>query len=131
MKGRLFGTALLLMLPYSLNGQDLQSVQKQTSTLPSDARYEIVQSGIGSQWTFKLDRITGNVERLASTESGNLVWIKTRVLPHPKAVNSAKPHYQIVVASQPPYVALLLDTESGATWQLLPRDDGGVWQTIE
>jgi hypothetical protein len=119
------------MLPYSLNGQDVQSVQKQISTLPSDARYEIVQSGSGSQWTFKLDRITGNVEHLASTKSGSLVWVKTRVLPHPKAVNSAKAHFQIVVSNQLPYLALLLDTESGATWQLLPRDDGGVWQTIE
>jgi hypothetical protein len=80
-----------------------------------------------------LDRVTGNVQRLLPVKSGNLAWEKMRVLPHPKAVNSAKPHFQIFVSSTRGMgeVTLLLDTESGATWKLIPKDEGGLWQTIE
>ena len=124
-------TASLLILPYSLTGQDLQSVQHQASTPPSDARFEIFQSGPAAKWTFKLDRITGNVDRLVSAKSGNLAWEKMKVLPHPRAVNSAKPHFQIFVSSLAPQFTFLLDNESGATWQNDSRNDGVVWQPIE
>ena len=128
-----FATAFLLILPSSLKGQDLQPIQHQASTLPSDARFEIFQSTPAEGWTLMLDRVTGNVQRLLSGKSGNLVWEKMRVLPHPKAVNSAKPHFQIFVSGMPGTgkVTLLLDTESGATWKLIPTDGGGLWQTIE
>jgi hypothetical protein len=129
MKSRLLATAFLLILPYSLQGRDLQSIQYHVSTLPSDARFEIVESGAGAKWTFRLDRVTGNVERLVSGKSGNLVWEKTRVLPHPKAVNSSKPHFQIFISGLSAQVTLLLDTESGASWLL--KDEGGLWQPIE
>lgn len=134
MKWRLFATAFLLILPYSLKGQDLQSIQHQASTLPSDARFEIFQSAAGEKWTLMLDRVTGNVQRLILGKSGNLVWEKMRVLPHPKAVNSTKPHFQIFVSSMLGVGenTLLLDTEGGATWKLIPKEGGGgLWQTIE
>ena len=123
--------AYLSILPYSLKGQDLQSVQHQASTPPSDARFETFQSGPAAKWTFKLDRVTGNVDRLVSGKSGNLVWEKMKVLPHPKAINLAKPHFQIFVSSLAPQLTFLLDTESGATWQIDSRTDGVVWQPIE
>ncbi|SRR5713101_9419359 len=131
MKRGLLATAFLLILPYSLKGQDPQSAQHQAPTPLSNARFEIIQSEPGAKWTLKLDRITGNVQRLVSGKSGNLVWEKMRVLPHPKAVNSAELHFRIFVSSLPDRVTLLLDTESGATWQLVPKDDGGLWQPIE
>jgi hypothetical protein len=121
----------VLILPYPLKGQDLQSVQHLASTPPSDARFEIFQSGPAAKWTFKLDRITGNVERFALAKSGNLAWEKMKVLPHPRAANSAKPHFQIFVSSLAPQYTFLLDTESGATWQIDSRTDGVVWQPIE
>jgi hypothetical protein len=131
MKKILFPIAFLLILPHSLKGQDPQLVQHQASTPPSDARFEIFQPGPVAKWTFKLDRITGSVERLVSANSGNLVWEKMRVLPHPKAVNSAKPHFQIFASSPPAQSTFLLDTESGATWQIVSKDGGGIWQPIE
>lgn len=132
MKSRLLATAFFLVLPFSLKGQHL-SVQCQAPTLPSDARFEIFQSPTGEKWTLMLDRVTGNVQRLLPGKSGNLVWEKMRVLPHPRAVNLAKPHFQIFVSSMQGTgeVTLLLDTESGATWKLLPKVGAGLWQTIE
>ena len=131
MKKMLVPIAFLLILPHSLKGQDLQSGQHQASTPPSDVRFEIIQSGPAAKWTLKLDRITGNVDRLVSANSGNLTWEKMRVLPHPKAVNSAKPHFQIFASSPPTQSTFLLDTESGATWQVVSKDGGGTWQPIE
>ncbi len=131
MKKVLLPIAFLLILPHSLNGQEVQSVQHLASTPPSDARFEIFQSGLAAKWTLKLDRITGNVDRLVSAKSGNLVWEKMRVLPHPKAINSAKPHFQIFVSSLEAQFTFLLDTESGAMWQIVSTGDGIVWQPIE
>jgi len=131
MKKILLPIAFLLILPHSLTGQDLQPFERQASTPPSDARFEIFQSGPAAKSTFKLDRVTGSVERLVSAQSGNLVWEKMRVLPHPKAVNLAKPHFQIFTSSPPSQSTFLLDTESGATWRIVLKDGGGIWQPIE
>ena len=132
MTRELLAIAVLFILPCSLKAQDQESaVTHQTSALPSDARFEIFQAGLGLKWTLRLDRITSNVERLVSAKTGDFVWEKTRVLPHPKAVNTTKPHFQIFVSGLPNQVTLLLDTESGATWQLVPKDDRSLWQPIE
>src|SRR5690242_10847925 len=132
MKWMPFAIVFILILPCSLKGQDLQPVRHQTSTLPPDARFEIFQSAPGEGWTLMLDRVTGSIDRLISRKSGDLVWEKMRVLPHPKAVNSTKPHRQILVSGMPEKakVKLLLDTESGAICKLVP-ENGVVWQTIE
>jgi len=122
---------LLFPLAHVITAQDLQSVWHEASTPPSDARYEIVQTGVVPKWTLKLDRITGNVERLLSEKSGSLAWEKMRVLPHPKAVNLVKPHFQILTVSQPNQSTLLLDTESGATWRMVRTGDSGIWQPVE
>jgi hypothetical protein len=131
MQRKLLPIVFLLILPYSLKGQDLQSAQHQAAAPLSLARFEIIQAGPGAKWTLKLDRITGNVDRLVSGKSGNLAWEKMRVLPHPRAVNSAEPHFRIFVSNLPDQVTLLLDTGSGASWQLVPKDEGGLWQPIE
>ena len=121
--------ALLVIPRHAVNGQEQQPVQ--TSTPPSDARYEIVQTGVASKSTLKLDRITGNVENLVVGKSGNLVWEKMRVLPHPKAVNLVKSHYQLLVSRQADQPTLLLDTETGATWRIVRTGDNSLWQPIE
>ena len=130
MKRIVLVVAILFLLPYAVNGQEQQPVQASTSAPASDARYEIVQTAVAPKVTLKLDRITGNVERLITGKSGNLRWEKMRVLPHPKAVNLAKPHYRIFVSSQADQPTLLLDTETGATWQLVTASNS-VWQPIE
>jgi hypothetical protein len=112
-------------------GQTSQPVQHQATTLPVDARFEIFQSESAPILTLKLDRITGNVDQLVSAKAGNWVWEKMRVLPHPKAVVATKPHFEIFVADSPTQAILLLDTESGATWQLISNEKSNVWQPIE
>jgi hypothetical protein len=79
----------------------------------------------------RLDRVTGNIDQLVSAKSGTWVWAKMRVLPHPKAVNTMKPHYEIFVTDSPTQAVLLMDTESGATWQLSIKENASVWQPIE
>lgn len=127
----LIGTALFLTLACTAMGQGPGSVQRQATTPPIDSRFEIFQSELASTWTLKLDRITGDIDQLVSSKSGNLVWAKMKVLPHPHAVNTAKPHFQILVAELPTRAILLLDTESGATWQLIAKNGSSVWQPME
>jgi hypothetical protein len=122
---------LFLTVVCTAMGQDLRSVQQQATTPPPDARFELFQSKIAPAWTLKLDRITGNVDQLVSSKSGSLVWAKMRVLPHPKALNAAKPHFEIFAADAPTQAILLFDTESGATWQLISKGDVSVWQPLE
>lgn len=121
--------AILFFLPHGINGQEEAPAQASTSL--SEARYEIVQMTMGPKWTLKLDRITGNVERLITGKTGSPEWQKMRVLPHPKAVNAMKPHYRITVSSQAEQPTLLLDTQTGATWRLVTTGDTSLWQPIE
>ena len=131
MKMRALPIILLWILPCSLKAQDLKAIQQRASVSAWDARFEIIQLGPDAKWACRLDRVTGNVDRIVANKPGNLSWQKMRVLPHPKAVNSAKPHFQIFVSHSAADVTLLLDTESGAAWQLVVNGDMGIWQPIE
>jgi hypothetical protein len=121
--------ALWLTFTHAVIGQS--AVQHQSTTPPLDARFEIFQSAVDPTWTLRLDRVTGTVDQLVSGKSGTWVWIRMRVLPHPKAVNMMKPHYEIFASGSPSQAILLLDTESGATWQLNSKQNVSVWQPIE
>ena len=121
----------VLTLALTAMGQNPLPVQRESTTRLTDARFEIFQSDVSMIGTLRLDRVTGNVDQLVSSKSGNLVWAKMRVLPHPQALNMTKPHYEIVVVGLPSQVLLLLDTESGATWQLNSKENVSVWQPIE
>ena len=124
--------ALFLSLAWTAMGQNPQSVQpRQSTTPPVDARFEIFQSELTHVGTLRLDRVTGNIDQLVSGKSGAWVWAKMRVLPHPKAVNTMKPHYEIFVTDSPAQAVFLMDTESGATWQLSIQESTSVWQPIE
>jgi len=127
----LIAALLFLTVAFTAMGQNPPPAQRQSTTWPVDARFEIVSSDMALVGTLRLDRVTGNVDQLVSSRSGNWVWAKMRVLPHPQAVNLTKPHYEIVIAHSPSQAVLLLDTESGATWQLSSKENVSVWQPIE
>ena len=52
----------------------LDAATHQMTTLPSDARHEIVQSPLAAQWTFRLDRYTGQVYQLVKTANDDFAW---------------------------------------------------------
>jgi hypothetical protein len=111
--------------------QEPPPVHHPGTTPPSDAHFEILQLEVEPKWTLKLDRVTGNVEQLEMDAAGKPSWKRMKVLPHPKAVNETEPHFQIFVSQVPYSAVLLLDTDSGATWQLLSNAKAVVWQPIE
>lgn len=132
MRGATIVIACLLALPHSLTGQAAPvGSHEDATTLPADARFEVLQPRSKPMWTFRLDRVTGNIDRLVPAKSGDWGWQKMRVLPHPKAVNTIKLHFQIVALDSPAQLVLLVDNESGATWQLVANGENGVWQPIE
>jgi len=40
-----------------------------STTIGQQARYEIVQSTLAARWTFRVDRVCGNIVQLAATSS--------------------------------------------------------------
>jgi hypothetical protein len=127
----LAAAVLLLSLECTAMGQSPRPVSIRATTPPLDSHFEIFQSEIAPTWTLRLDRVTGNIDQMVSSKTGNIIWVKMRILPHPRAVNIAKPHFQILAADTPIPAVLLLDTESGATWQLMAKENSSVWQPIE
>ena len=124
---------LLLLCRVETMAQGLQSANHQASTPPSDARFEVIQSGLAAKWTFKLNRVTGDVYQLAMDKKENLVWEKIYVLPHPKGapITSDKPRFQIFSSGLAAKYTFLLDTQTGATWQIVSSEKGNVWSPVD
>ena len=64
MKILFFVVVILSVTPYSVCSQGVSS--HQTTTPPSDHRFEIIQSQLAAKWTFRLDRFTGQVSQLGN-----------------------------------------------------------------
>ncbi|MGB8522593.1 MAG: hypothetical protein WCD43_06480 [Candidatus Acidiferrales bacterium] len=108
---------LLLMVTFVAIPVSAQGVPDihQTTTAPSGARFEIIQSEAATQWTFRLDRFTGEVSQLATTKEGEPAWQKMQVKGR-SSYNEAK--YQISTAGVVARFTFLIDTVSGKSWQL-------------
>lgn len=103
------------------------SAVHQFTTTPSDARYEIVQSPLAAKWTFRLDRVTGQVSLLVRTKSDDMAWGEMRVYRLPKS-SGTSPRYTIFTSGLAARHTFLLDTSTGSTWLLTTtktkQDDG-------
>lgn len=108
----------------------------QSTSSPSDARFEIVQSPLSAKWTFRLNRYTGQVYQLAETPRGRLAWIGMIAIPFPQlsSKHKQKPSFVIFSSGLTVRDTFLLDSETGRTWVLRssPSDSGlSVWQSFK
>jgi hypothetical protein len=101
-----------------LVAQEMPSDIHQSTIAPSDARFAIVQSELAAKWTFRLDRVTGHVAQLVHTKEGDSAWEDMKVIDIRPTANSSRAHYQIFTSGLAAKWTLLIDTESGRTWQL-------------
>ncbi len=89
----------------------------QTTTLPSDARYEIVQSQLAAKYTFRLDRYTGKVHQLVKTENDDFAWEAMLVEGH-DALYPKRPRFVIFSSGIAARFTFLMDSDTGQTWVL-------------
>jgi len=131
----------VLVLSGRLDAQELRSVQHQVSSPISDARFEIVQSDIAAKWTFKLNRYTGRVYQIVHDKDENLLWEEMAVRQHPLLgpmanikMTGNKPRFQIFTSGIAAKLTFLLDSQTGATWQLVESaavKGTHLWQPVE
>jgi hypothetical protein len=106
---------LMTFVAVPVSAQTIPSDIHQATAAPPGARFEIIQSEAAIQWTFRLDRSSGEVSQLTTTKEGEPVWqqmeVKGRSLyPEPK--------YQLSTAGVMARFTFLIDTGSGKSWQL-------------
>jgi hypothetical protein len=101
-------------------------VSHSSSTLGGQARYEMVQSSLAARWTFRLDRVCGNVSQVVLAQSENMTFESMLVLGLPKCVPDGKIRYQLFTSGIAARHSYLLNTESGKAWQVqsLKNKDG-------
>ena len=91
----------------------------QKTTLPTNARFEIVQSELTARWTFRLDRFTGQVAQLVKTQDDNTTWEEMTVNGLPKVTTPSRPRFQIFTSGLAARHTFLIDTDTGRTWLLV------------
>jgi hypothetical protein len=117
----LFG--VLWINAFNVAAQDSTPVHAQT-TAPLTSRFEMVQSTVVAKLTFKLDKCSGRVWQLVHTTADNFTWEGMFVSGlQQTSCGPSGMHYQIFLSGIAAKFAFLIDTDSGATWQLLSRKD--------
>jgi hypothetical protein len=118
-------------------GQSGNSDVHQSTTAPTDARFEVVQSEIAAKWTFLLDRFTGHVWQLVVTANNGNAWESVRIIGLPTIAAPSAPRFQIFESGIAAKFQFLLDTVSGKTWTLITQknrdgsSDGLIWEPFE
>ena len=94
------------------------SNRHQTTTPPTDARFEIVQSQLAAKWTFRLDRYNGQIHLLVKTLNGGTAWEAMLVEERPELPRPTKPRFLVFTSGLAARHTFLMDTETGKTWVL-------------
>lgn len=108
---------MLSVLPAA--AQDAISVS--TSVAEYGGRYEIIQPPFDKTTTFRLDRYSGTVHRLATCPkddslASRLCWKEMTVVDLPKGSTVFRPRFQIFI-NGPARLITLMQVETGQTWQ--------------
>ncbi len=105
--------AVLFLLSAAVFAQTTEQ-QQFTTQAPINARYEIKQIRIN--WTLRLDRYTGMIDRLTRTSNGS-AWEEMPVADL-QPTDSSGPRFQLSALAGVPDLLFLLDTLTGQTWKL-------------
>lgn len=116
------------------------SVRAQTArneartSVPADARFEIVQSNIAVKFTVRLDKFLGNVHMLVEDDEGSLVWERVDRESYPKGeiMFPGRVNYQIFTSGLAIKSTFLININTGATWVLVEnaKTSTQFWEAI-
>lgn len=119
-----------LLIPISSKGQ---VVTHQTNSQTS-GRFEIVQSTLLNRLMFKLDKYTGKTFQIVDAGDSTIVWQEVLTKKHflSDLKNPGKINYQIFLSGFMAKLTLLININTGATWQLVQDDvDEVFWDPIK
>ena len=123
-----------------LSAQDYPAASAQRTSDVSDARFEIVQSPLSRSFTFRIDRYTGTVWQLTRIEKELWRWEETPLPDAPSVSSPSRARFQLHVSGLSQSQTILVDTESGKSWQFTkfnqtyPRQkgrDGYGWEVLQ
>lgn len=106
---------LILVLSNIAGAQQSSDVHQQT-TLPTGARFEVVQSELAAKWTFRLDRFTGHVAQLVRTKDDDNTWEEMRIIGLPVVSAPSRARFQLFASGLAARYTFLIDTDTGKTW---------------
>ena len=110
------------------------SSENQTTTTPTKGRYEIIQSPLNEEHTYRLDRFTGNVYRFGKTKNNANTWKKMIVQGLPEVQYANTPRFIIFISASAAGYLFLMDTQTGQTWFVtkakVPGSIGGVSEVM-
>ena len=106
----------------------------ETTDQPFFGCYQIVQSQKARRWTFRLNRCTGDVDQLVADSEGEISWESMPVGFQPDLSGETTPRFTMFLSGWAATDMFLIDTSSGATWNLERADIGSVqilfWRLI-
>ena len=109
----------------------LDAATPQMTTLPSDARYEIVQSPLAAKWTLRLDRYTGRVYQLVKTVNDDFVWEAMLLEGYYDMPEPNRPRFVIFSSGLAVRFTFLMDSDTGQTWVLGTIGETTGWLMIK
>jgi hypothetical protein len=121
-----FLTIALLIVGISSYSQNDMSPNSVSTTVPENARFEIVQSNLVAKLTFKIDKYSGDVYQLASATNDGQSWSKMKRLDHvsDNITERNKVNYQLVTSGIALKFTYLMNVDTGATWELTTDKSG-------
>lgn len=114
MKGIMKAVLLVVLLPAGVVAQEAR-LSYEATVPPFNARFEIVESPV-SNFTIRLDRISGRTARLLTT-GGEPEWVEMRIVGLPAIPGATTPRFQIFMSGTAFERMFLLDTETGSMWR--------------
>ncbi len=110
--------ALLIILSPNTYSQPKDVNVHNSTTLSSQAKYEIVQSSLAARFTFRVDKVCGNISQLVVTKNDDQVWAPMSVIKLPSCNNDGKIRYQLFLSGIAARYTFLMNTDNGKTWQI-------------
>lgn len=104
--------------------QDLEYAmrQHQTTALPANARFEIIQASYSAKATLMLDRYQGTVWQIVQGKNG-IAWQRIEIEPHKfNKPSTSEPTFAIFISRLGLKFLTLINLQTGATWTLTEDD---------
>jgi len=103
--------------------QDNNVTIHSSSSVSSQSRYEVIQSTLAAIWTFRLDRVCGQISQLVSTKNEGTAWQSMKIDGIPKCNFDGKNRYQLFTSGLAARHTFLINTETGKSWVLRTYTD--------